>query len=141
MTRVTDEYGRCKVTLNTAHNTAGEFVIDGDEYESGPIACITFKLSSDRIGADGEVDFGTFQLAIPAGQGATVSGCAILDEADARRVAAALLEQFDAELDLATPVVVAANRFIEAEKDGTPGLIEDAHFQLLRALTDYKATS
>ena len=40
---------------------------------------------------------------------------------------------------LAAPVVVAASRFVEAEADGSPALIEDAHFQLLRALTDYKA--
>jgi hypothetical protein len=42
---------------------------------------------------------------------------------------------------LAAPVVVAANRFIEAETEGNKALIEHAHFQLLRALTDYKAAA
>lgn len=48
-------------------------------------------------------------------------------------------EQWRQAWMLAAPVVVAANRFVEAEKDGTPALIDDAHFQLLGALTDYKA--
>jgi hypothetical protein len=39
----------------------------------------------------------------------------------------------------AAPVIVAAGRFLEAEKDGTPAVVEDAHFQLLAAVTQYVA--
>jgi hypothetical protein len=48
-------------------------------------------------------------------------------------------DQWRAVWMLAAPVVVAANRFVEAEKDGTSALIEAAHFQLLLALLEYKA--
>lgn len=41
--------------------------------------------------------------------------------------------------ELAAPVVVAARRFTLAEAEGNDALIEDSHFQLLRALTDYFA--
>lgn len=39
--------------------------------------------------------------------------------------------------ELAAPVMVAAGRFLDAEADGTPALIEDAHMQLLGAMTQY----
>lgn len=42
---------------------------------------------------------------------------------------------------LAAPVVVAAGRYLDAEAEGNAALIEDAHFQLLRAMTDYKAAA
>lgn len=41
--------------------------------------------------------------------------------------------------ELAVPVVVAAKRFTLAEAEGNEALIEDAHLQLLRALTNYFA--
>ena len=40
---------------------------------------------------------------------------------------------------MAAPVIVAAGRFLDAEASGIGGLIEDAHFQLLGAVTQYKA--
>lgn len=40
---------------------------------------------------------------------------------------------------LAAPVVVAARRLTLAEAEGNEALIEDAHSQLLRSLTDYFA--
>jgi hypothetical protein len=46
-------------------------------------------------------------------------------------------EEWRRAWELAAPVVVAAGRFLEAEKDGTPAVIEDAHFQLLAAVTQY----
>ncbi len=39
--------------------------------------------------------------------------------------------------ELAAPVVVAAGRFLDAEEEGDPLLLKDAHFQLLAALTEY----
>lgn len=50
-------------------------------------------------------------------------------------------EQWRRAWELAAPVVVAAGRFIEVEKEGIRELTEDAHFQLLRALTDYVTAS
>lgn len=41
--------------------------------------------------------------------------------------------------EAAAKVVVAAARFIEAEREGNEALIEDKHFGLLRALADYRA--
>ena len=41
--------------------------------------------------------------------------------------------------EAAVKVVVAAGRFVDAEKDGNRDLIEDAHFGLLQALADYRA--
>jgi hypothetical protein len=49
------------------------------------------------------------------------------------------VEQWEQAWKLAAPVVVAAGRFLDAQADGTPALIEDAHLQLLRAVTDYRA--
>lgn len=46
---------------------------------------------------------------------------------------------YRAAWEAAAKVVVAVGRFVEAERDGTPALIEDAHFGLLKALTDYRA--
>ena len=41
--------------------------------------------------------------------------------------------------EAAAKVVVAAGRFVEAEREGNAALIEDAHFGLLAALADYRA--
>jgi hypothetical protein len=40
---------------------------------------------------------------------------------------------------LAAPVVVAAGRYLEAEKDGTPAVVKDAYSRLLAAVTQYVA--
>ena len=41
--------------------------------------------------------------------------------------------------EAAAAVVVAAGRFVLAEREGNRDLIEDAHFGLLKALADYRA--
>lgn len=46
---------------------------------------------------------------------------------------------YRAAWEAAAKVVVAAGRFIEAEREGNAALIEDAHFGLLAALADYRA--
>lgn len=46
---------------------------------------------------------------------------------------------YRAAWEAAALVVVAAGRFIEAEREGNRDLIEDAHFGLLRALAEYRA--
>lgn len=70
-----------------------------------------------------------------------VEGVSVYRHVQATTASDLTAEQWRAAWMLAAPVVVAANRYVEAENDGTPGLIEDAHFQLLRALTDYKAAA
>lgn len=44
-------------------------------------------------------------------------------------------------LPVQAEVVRAARRFVRAEGEGNPALIEDAHFQLLRAVTDLAEAS
>lgn len=39
--------------------------------------------------------------------------------------------------ELAAPVVVATGRFLDALVNGDPELVQDAHFQLLGAMTQY----
>jgi hypothetical protein len=46
-------------------------------------------------------------------------------------------EQWKRAWELAAPVVVAAGRYLDAQADGTAALIEDAHLQLLGAVTQY----
>ena len=46
---------------------------------------------------------------------------------------------YRAAWEASVKVVVAAGRFIEAEREGNAALIEDAHFGLLKALADYRA--
>jgi hypothetical protein len=46
-------------------------------------------------------------------------------------------EQWRTAWMLSEPVVRAARRFLAAEREGNYALVEDAHFQLLRAMTDY----
>ena len=48
---------------------------------------------------------------------------------------------WEAAWKAAAPVVVAAGRLLDAEAEGNKDLIEDAHFQLLRAVCDYKASA
>ena len=46
---------------------------------------------------------------------------------------------YRAAWEASVKVVVAAGRFVEAEREGDSALIEDAHFGLLKALADYRA--
>jgi hypothetical protein len=56
----------------------------------------------------------------------------------ATTASALTVEQWERVWELAAPVIVAAGRFLDVEQEANPKLTEDAHFQLLRAVTDYR---
>jgi hypothetical protein len=58
---------------------------------------------------------------------------------EATTASAMSAEEWKRAWELAAPVVVAAGRYVTAEREGNVALTEDSHFQLLRALTDYRA--
>ena len=71
----------------------------------------------------------------PSGGFIYVSGCPV--HTPPSHTASADVD-YKAAWEAAAKVVVAAGRFIEAEQEGNAALIEDAHFGLLKALTDYR---
>jgi hypothetical protein len=48
------------------------------------------------------------------------------------------VEDWERVWALAGPVIVAAGRFLDVEQEGNPKLTLDAHFQLLKAVTNYR---
>jgi hypothetical protein len=48
------------------------------------------------------------------------------------------VEQWERVWALAAPVIVAAGRFLDVEQEANPKLTLDAHFQLLKAVTEYR---
>ena len=63
-----DEFGRVKIPFDETQNRPGEIEVDGDLYDSGPVAILHFRFTSEK--ADyietlaNEIDFGTFRLNI-----------------------------------------------------------------------------
>jgi hypothetical protein len=94
-----DEYGRAEIRLPEEHNRPGKITVDGDMYETGPIATIHFEFDSEppnyMEAGGGEIDFGTFQVTlIGAGR---VRGNATLGPDEVRALCAALMWQIEPE--------------------------------------------
>lgn len=92
-TATVDQFGVWRIPLpeEDSLNAPGSIEVDGDLFEAGPCATLRFKLASDFVGGEQEVDFGSFCLKLSAA--GTFEGSCILTTAAAHDLIAALESQ------------------------------------------------